>query len=371
MLASLPSALTTKVTTLTAVSAALLLGLTACSGGSTPGSGTSSPATATATSGSDAPATQDSDNKVVLYSGRDENLVQPILDDFTAETGIEVEVRYDKTAAMAAQLIEEGDASPADVFLAQDAGALGAVAKEGVLIPLDQDQLDPVDAAFRDNDGRWVGLTGRVRVLAYNEDAVSDADLPATVDELTEEQWKGRVGIAPTNASFQTFVTALRLVRGDEAAKTWLTEMAANDPQIREKNGEIMRDVNAGTLDAGLINHYYLYELAAEQGVPAEELAGKLHFFPDGDLGSLVNVSGIGLVGEQPDGDGAALIEYLLSAQAQTTFAEQTYEYPLVDGVDAPEGLPTLDELDTPDVNLNDLDDLQTTVTMIQESGLL
>ena len=139
-----------------------------------------------------------------------------MLDQFTQETGIEVEVRYDKTAAMAAQLIEEGDSSPADVFLAQDAGALGATAKEGVLTEMDEETLETVPEQYRDDEGRWVGLTGRVRVLAYNEDTVTQADLPVTVAELTEDEWKGRVGVAPTNASFQTFVTALRTVEGED-----------------------------------------------------------------------------------------------------------------------------------------------------------
>ena len=313
---------------LSAVSATLLLALTACAGG-TGGSGSDSASGAASGSASAA----ESDKKVTLYSGRSEDLVQPILDEFTDETGIEVEVRYDKTPAMAAQLIEEGEGSPADVFLSQDAGALGAVAKEGLFTPLAQETLDRVPETYRDDEGDWVGLTGRVRVLAYNEEKVPEADLPTSVDELTDPKWKGRVGVAPTNASFQTFVTALRLQKGEDEARTWLEDFAANDPQRREKNGEILADVDAGTLDTGLVNHYYLFELAREKGVAPEELGASLHFFPDGDLGSLVNVSGMRLVGEQADGDAAALVEYLLSEDGQSYFAEETGEYPLVEGV--------------------------------------
>ena len=351
---------------LSAVSATLLLALTACAGG-TGGSGSDSASGAASGSASAA----ESDKKVTLYSGRSEDLVQPILDEFTDETGIEVEVRYDKTPAMAAQLIEEGEGSPADVFLSQDAGALGAVAKEGLFTPLAQETLDRVPETYRDDEGDWVGLTGRVRVLAYNEEKVPEADLPTSVDELTDPKWKGRVGVAPTNASFQTFVTALRLQKGEDEARTWLEDFAANDPQRREKNGEILADVDAGTIDVGLINHYYLYEMAKEKGVAPEDMKASLHFFEDGDLGSLVNVSGIGLVGEQEDADAQKLVDYLLSEKGQQYFVEETFEYPMVDGVEPPAGLPALEDLEAPDVDLNDLDDLQSSVQLIQESGLL
>ncbi|CAM3586267.1 iron ABC transporter substrate-binding protein [Micrococcus flavus] len=355
---------------LTGTAAALLLGLTACADGGTPAA-SSAPAAGSASSAAPQVGDDASDGKVTLYSGRDENLVQPVLDQFSEETGIEVEVRYDKTAAMAAQLIEEGDSSPADVFLAQDAGALGATAKEGVLTEMDEKTLEAIPEQYRDDEGRWVGLTGRVRVLAYNEDAVAQEDLPDSVSELTEDEWKGRVGIAPTNASFQTFVTALNVVEGEDAAREWLTGMAENNPQIREKNGEILSDVDAGTIDVGLINHYYLYEMAKEKGVAPEDMTASLHFFEDGDLGSLVNVSGIGLVGEQEDADAQQLVDYLLSEKGQQYFVEETFEYPMIEGVEPPAGLPALEDLEAPDVDLNDLDDLQSSVQLIQESGLL
>lgn len=313
----------------------------------------------------------DGDGVVTLYSGRNEELVQPVLDQFTDATGIEVQVRYADTASMAAQLLEEGDNSPAEVFLAQDAGALGAVAQGGLLQGLPETTLDLVPELYRSDDGSWVGLTGRSRVLAYNKDAVSQDELPAHVAELTTPEWDGRVGIAPTNASFQAFVTAMRVLEGDDTAEQWLSDLAANGPQIREKNGVIVADIDAGAIDVGLVNHYYLYELAAERGVEPEDLDVALHFFEDGDTGGLVNISGIGLVGEQADSDGQALVDYLLSEAGQTYFVEQTYEYPMVEGIDAPAGLPALDELDAPDIDLNDLDDLQSTIEMITRVGLL
>lgn len=323
------------------------------------------------TDAADDQAGEDGDGVVTLYSGRNEDLVQPVLDQFTEASGIEVEVRYADTAAMAAQLLEEGENSPAEVFLAQDAGALGAVANGGLLQPLPQQTLDLVPELYRSADEDWVGLTGRSRVLAYNKDAVAQDELPSSVGELTGPQWQGRVGVAPTNASFQAFVTAMRVLEGDDAAEQWLADLAANDPQVRERNGVIVADVDSGAIDVGLVNHYYIYELAQEQGVDAEELNVALHFFEDGDTGALVNISGIGLVGEQADGDAQALIDFLLSQEGQTYFVEQTNEYPMIEGLDGPAGLPALDDLEAPDIDLNDLDDLQRTIEMITEAGLL
>jgi iron(III) transport system substrate-binding protein len=307
---------------------------------------------------------------LTVYSGRGEDLVQPLIDAFEESSGIEVEVRYGGTAEMAAQLIEEGDNTPAQVFLAQDAGALGAVAAEGVLAELPQETLELVSETYRSSDGSWVGVTGRSRVLAYNKEQVSEEELPASVFELTEPEWSGRVGIAPTNGSFQAFVTAMRVQHGDDVAAQWLEGIAANDPQIREGNGPVVADVDAGVIDVGLVNHYYVYELAQEDGVSPEDLAVRLHFFPDGDTGALVNISGVGLLADQPDGEGQEFVDYLLDPQGQEYFRDETHEYPMVEGVDPDQGLPPLGELDVPDIDLNDLDDLQATVQMISEAGL-
>lgn len=313
----------------------------------------------------------DGDATVTVYSGRNETLVKPVLDAFTAATGISTEVRYGDTAQLAAQLIEEGARTKAHVFLAQDAGGLGAVAGSGLLTELPAATLESVPAAYRDAEGRWVGVTGRSRVLVYNSAKVAEADLPDSVFDLTAPEWKGRVGIAPTNASFQSFVTALRVVHGEDKAKEFLTGLVANEPQIREKNGQIVADVEAGTIDVGLVNHYYVYELAAEKDVPVTELTTRQHFFTDGDIGALVNVSGVGLLANQPDSDGQALVDYLLSTEGQTYFAQTTSEYPLVAGVAAPASLPPLDALGAPNVDLNDLDDLAATIALIKEVGLL
>ncbi|WP_345571150.1 MULTISPECIES: iron ABC transporter substrate-binding protein [Streptomyces] len=319
-----------------------------------------------------AEAAAGSDEKITVYSGRSESLVTPVLEDFEEASGIAVEVRYGDTAQMAAQLQEEGNRSPADVFLAQDAGALGSVAAQGLFAKLPDEVLDKVPAAYRDEGGEWVGVSGRVRTMVYNVDQVPEADLPESVFELTEPEWKGKVGIAPTNGSFQAFITAMRVEDGDEKTEDFLAGLKANDAQIREGNAPIVADVNAGRLAAGLVNHYYVYELAKEKGTTVDALKAKNHFFPNGDIGSLVNVSGVGVLDRADDDpDVRAFVDYLLGTEAQTYFAEQTYEYPLVEGVDTAPGLPSLSSLNAPDIDLNDLDDLATTVEMIKDSGLV
>ncbi|BCL12584.1 iron ABC transporter substrate-binding protein [Micromonospora sagamiensis] len=311
------------------------------------------------------------DKRLTIYSGRSETLVKPVLEKFEKSSGIDVDVRYGTTAQMAAQLLEEGDRSPADVFFAQDAGALGAVTKAGQFATLPQEVLDRVPAAYRAAGGQWVGVSGRSRVLAYNADQVPQDQLPTSVFELTDPRWKGKIGVAPTNGSFQAFVTALRVQHGDAKAKEFLTGLKANEPQIRENNVQIVADIDAGKLAAGLVNHYYVFELAKERGGTPKTLKAQLHFFPNGDTGGLVNAAGIGLLKRAgSDPDARALVDYLLGTEAQTHFATQTFEYPLAAGVPAAPGLPELTTLEAPKIDLNDLDTLDATVTMIKETGL-
>lgn len=329
--------------------------------------------------GSAACATDDSssggkaaDKKITVYSGRSEKLVQPLLDKFTQRSGIKVETRYASTAQLAAQLTEEGDKSPADAFFAQDAGALGAVGKRNMFAPLPAETAEKVPANYRAKDGQWIGITARSRVLAYNTELVPATQLPKSVFELTDPRWKGKVGVAPTNASFEAFVTAMRVQHGDARTREFLTKLAANDPQIRDNNVKIVEDVDAGRVAVGLVNHYYLGELAAERGVKPEALKAKLHFFPGGDTGALVNVAGIGMLKRAAqDPDVTAFIDYLLSPEAQTYFAEQTFEYPVVAGVPAPAGVPPLSQLTVPPVDLNDIGGLDAAIALIKESGLL
>ncbi|MEL0248691.1 MAG: extracellular solute-binding protein, partial [Actinomycetota bacterium] len=206
---------------------------------------------------------------VVVYSGRSEELIEPLFEKFTEETGVPVEVRYGDTAEMAAQIIEEGDASPADVYYGQDAGALGALDGAGMCAPLADSIANSVPATYRSAGGTWTGVTGRARVIAYDSTQLSADEVPTSVFDLTDEQWRGQVAIAPTNGSFQAFVTAMRVAAGEDATREWLQGLVDNDVQLYEKNGLIRDAVDAGEVQLGLINHYYWFEKAAEVGEDA------------------------------------------------------------------------------------------------------
>lgn len=309
----------------------------------------------------------DSTGSITIYSGREEELVGAIFEQFTRATGVETEVRYGDSAALAAQILEEGDASPADVFFAQDAGALGAVADAGLLTGLPNALLQDVPAAFRSADGSWVGITGRVRTVVYNTEALAERDLPGSILDFTARRWNGTLGWAPTNASFQAFVTALRLTEGERAARTWLRGIKANRARDYPKNTPIVEAVAAGDLQAGFVNHYYLLRLLAEDpGAPAAN-----HFLP-GDIGGLVNVAGAGVLASSDDpGAAETFISFLLSDDTQRTFVRDTFEYPLVDGVEADARLPELAELDPPAIDLSRLADLQATLDLLAEEGLV
>ncbi len=306
---------------------------------------------------------------VVVYSGRSEELIQPLFEKFTEETGVPVEVRYGDTAEMAAQIIEEGDASPADVYYGQDAGALGALDGAGMCAPLADSIANSVPATYRSADGTWTGVTGRARVIAFDSTQLSADQVPRSVFDLTDEQWRGQVAIAPTNGSFQAFVTAMRVAAGEDATREWLLGLVDNDVQLYEKNGLIRDAVDAGEVQLGLINHYYWYEKAAEVGEDAMNV--QLAFAEPGDPGALVNVSGACIVRPTDNADGAsALMEWLLSESAQQWFVETTFEYPLVAGVEGPDGVPPLSQVQGPDIPLAELEDLPGTLLMLQDVGL-
>jgi iron(III) transport system substrate-binding protein len=307
---------------------------------------------------------------ITVYSGRSEELVAPIIEDFTAATGIDVELRAGDSGEMAALLLTEGDASPADVFFSQDAGALGAVEDAGLFAPLPDATLDLVDPAYRSTQGNWIATSGRMRVLVYNPDLVADADLPATIDDLLDAAWKGKIGFAPTNASWQSFVTALRVLRGDDGARTWLEGFAANEPVAYEKNGVVRDAVNSGEVSVGLVNHYYLYEKILAEG--ADAVVAKNHYFKNQDPGSLVNVAGVGILASSDNAAAArALVDFLLSAEGQTYFAEKTFEYPVASGVAPFADLPTIEEVNPPAIDLADLKSIEATQELLSSVGLL
>lgn len=306
---------------------------------------------------------------LVIYSGRNEALIGPVITMAEDSAGFSMEVRYGQTAELAITLLEEGDRTPASLYIAQDAGALGQLANEGRLAALPEEILDRVDPRFRSSDGVWIGVSGRSRVLTYNSDMLTEADMPASVLDLVDQAWAGQVGWAPENGSFQSQVTAMRQVLGEDETRAWLEAMIANDPVVFEGNGPIVRAVAAGEISVGLVNHYYKWEIQKEEGT---ELPVENHYFPGGDIGSLVNVAGVAILKDSPDQDAAlAMVDYLTRSEAQTYFAETTFEYPLIDGVAPAADLPPLADIQSPDIDLSDLADLEGTIALLTEVGAL
>ena len=349
------------------LSFALLVG--ACSSGesSSGGTGSLAPGDTLAPGDSLAPVVP-TEGEVTVYSGRSEELVGPLLERFTDATGITVALRGGDSGELAAQLLTEGDASPADVFFSQDAGALGAVGNAGLFAPLPDDLVSVVPQELRSSKNLWVGTSGRVRVFVVNPDLAPEP--PTTIDELLDPQWKGRIGFAPTNASWQSFVTGLRVLRGDDAAREWLDGFAAQEPVPYERNAAVRDAVNDGDVAIGLANHYYLYEKISAEG--ADAVIAVNQFLAPGDPGGLVNVAGVGVLASSDNQDMALqLVEFLLSEESQRYFADETYAYPVRTGVAGNAAIPAFDTLSPPAIDLSDLDSLAETQEMLSDAGLL
>ena len=308
-----------------------------------------------------------SQEPLIIYSGRSESLVDAIIQQFSQATGVEVEVKYAGTSQLAATLLEEGDNSPADIFFAQDPGGLGAV--EGMLGTLPDRVLSRVPDWARSPQGKWVGLSGRARTVVYNPERVSENELPDDVWGFVEPQWKDRIGWAPTNASFQTMVTAMRALWGEEKATQWLEGVQANNPIIYSKNTPQVAAVAAGEIDVGLVNHYYLFRFLAEEG---EDFPARNYHPRAGGPGATVMVAGAGILNSSDNRPAAErFLEFMLSRVGQQYFVGQTFEYPLVEGVNVPHVLVPLGEINHPSIPLKDLADLEGTQRLLRDSGVL
>lgn len=307
------------------------------------------------------------DQLVTVYSGRTKDLIGPLLDRFAQEADVDIEVRYADTAELALLIDTEGDQSPADVFISQSPGAVAFLDSKERLRPLPAAILDDVPAEDHATDGAWIGLSGRVRTLVYNTDKVQEADLPPSVFDLTDPRFAGRIGVAPSNGSFQDFVTAMRVEVGEDRTREWLEGIAANAPRVYPNNVSILEGVGRGEVDTGLINHYYDFRAKAED----PDLPTALHFFEEGDLGGLLLVSAASVLDTTDQGDAAErLVSFLLSPESQRYFAEETQEYPLVAGVEPAAGLPPLDTVASSRIEFGSLDQLSGTVELIRDSGL-
>lgn len=317
------------------------------------------------------PAALADDDTIVLYCGRSKVLVDPLVRRFTEDTGIKVNVKYGKTTPMALALVEEGDRSPADVFWAQEAGTLGFLAQKGVFAPMPDSVLALLPPKYANRDGRWVGVSGRLRVIAYSPERVTTQELPQSVFDLTDPKYKNRVGWAPPNSSFKAFVTAMRKTYGEQKTRRWLLDMKANGAKPFPKNTAIVQGIANGEVDFGLPNHYYLLRFkAADRSYPVEQT-----HFGKGDLGNMNNLAGVGIVRTSKKQDAAArFVAYLLSPQAQQYFYGETFEIPVSRDVivSGSKGF-DLDAVreNLPEVDLDELSDLDATLDLLREVGLL
>ncbi|HUG85887.1 MAG TPA: extracellular solute-binding protein [Euzebya sp.] len=305
---------------------------------------------------------------VTIYSGRTSNLMAPLLEQFVDQSGIDVDVRYGDSAELAVLIEQEGERTPADVFLSQSPGATGFLAGEGRLAPLDQAVLDLVDERFRNAQGLWVGASGRQRVLVYNSELIEEDALPTSVFDVTDEPYAGRVAVAPSNGSFQDFVTAMTITEGEDVTRGWLEALVATDAPTYANNNAIVEAVGRGEVPMGLVNHYYNHRFIDED----PSLPSRNHLFDGDDIGALLIASSVSIIeGSDVTEEARQLVEFLLSEDAQRYFAEETFEYPLAQGVQPAGDIPPLDTIDVPAFDIDSLGGgLERTLELIRESGL-
>jgi len=308
-----------------------------------------------------------SEETLVVYSGRSETLVAPIIKQFSDLTGIKTEVKYGDTAALASTLLEEGAKSPADVFFAQDPGGLGAARPLLATLPSSIKGRVPEWASAL--DGTWVGISGRARVVVYNNRVLTEADLPDSIAGFTDPAWKGKIGWAPTNGSFLSMVTAMRQVWGEDATEQWVRGIQANGPRSYSGNTAVVQAVGSGEVQVGFVNHYYLHRFLAEQG---ESFPARNYYTRSADPGSVLLIAGVGILKSSKNKANAEkFVEFLIGTVAQQYFASQTFEHPLVGGVVRAPGIPELSNIKRPEIDVSQLSDLSGTQALLRRVGAI
>ena len=304
---------------------------------------------------------------LIIYSGRSEKLVGPLIEQFADASGINVQVKYGKTAAIAATLLEEGQNSPADLFFAQDPGGLSVVSD--LLTTISEDTLVLVPDWAKSSKNTWIGISGRARAVVYNPANIDESDLPDSLWGFIDHKWKGRIGWAPTNSSFQTMITGMRSLWGEDKTREWLNGIQANEPLVYPKNTPQVAAAAAGEIDVGLVNHYYLFRFLAEEG---EDFSARNYHLRKTGPGSLIMVAGAGILDSSENKENAdKFLKFMLSKVGQQYFTGQTFEYPLIEGVKTPHVLVPLREIRKPDLGPTDLEDMAGTQIMLQEIGIL
>ena len=308
------------------------------------------------------------EDKLVIYNAQHEELIDEVVEAFTDETGIEVEMRNGSDLELANQLVEEGDASNADVFLTENSPAMSLVQSEGLFTTLDDGSLSNIPDQYRPDNNSWTGFAARSTVLVYNSDALQPAELPASLMDLADPEWAGRISFSPTGADFQAIVAAVLALEGEDATAEWLDGLKANGT-VYDGNNVVLEAVNSGEIDAGVIYHYYWYRDQEEAGDNSDN--SELHFFGNQDPGAFLSISGAGVLknGEHTD-DAQEFVEFLTGPEGQE-IVSQSYalEYPLNPEVDI-RSIPPLAELQVPDLDISELDS-EKVFSLMQDADLL
>jgi iron(III) transport system substrate-binding protein len=315
-------------------------------------------------------SSSNSSGSLTLYSSQHEPMTEALIQGFEEHSGAEVQVRYGEDEGLASQIEQEGDASPADVILAENTPPLELLAGKGLLAEVDSSTLGEVPARYSSPTGRWVGVAARETVMVYNPDLVAAGELPASILDLAKPEWSGKLAIAPSEPDFVPIVSAIEKLDGEAAAKSWLEGFADNAKHYNDNEG-IIAAVDGGQVAAGIVNHYYWYEALAEEGRDA--VTSKLHYFGNEDPGALVNVSGAGALASSGDPALAQeFLAYVVSEEGQSAMTGSgDWEYPMNSAVAPPPGLKPFDSLEPPEVGPADLGDGSGPVELMQQVGLL
>ncbi|HTJ94073.1 MAG TPA: iron ABC transporter substrate-binding protein [Pararobbsia sp.] len=308
---------------------------------------------------------------LTLYSAQHEQLTELLAKDFEKATGISVRVRDGEGPALAAQLVAEGTATPADVYFTENSPELMLLEEKGLLAPVSADSLKTVPARYDSPTGAWLGVVARENVLAYNTAKLQPSQLPASILDLAQPQWKGKVGIAPSDADFLPLVSAMFAAKGHDATVAWLKGLKTN-AQIFDDDEGVVAAVNRGAVATGIINNYYWARLHVGLGDAATKSA--IYHFPGGDVGALVVVSGAAVLKASKNADAAQqFLAYLVSERGQKLMAEShiDFEYPLRAGVTADPILKPFDQLSPPPIDVQKLGDDSQAAKLLREAGLL
>lgn len=349
--------------------AAAVLVAACSSSGSSPGTASGQPAATV--SGSSSGGQSLAGQAITLYNGQHEQTTDALVQAFEKQTGVTVKVRSDDEDVLAQQIEQEGSRSPADVFFTENTPPLASLDEKGLLAPIDSAALAPVPAKYSASDKDWAGISVRVSVMVYNTNDLKPAQLPKSVLDLADPQWKGKLGIAPGETDFAPIVTSVAQDKGDAAAVTWLEGLKTNAGAHTEPDNEtLVSDVNKGIVEIGVINHYYWYRLRDEVG--RSGIHSALAEFAPGDDGYLLDVSGAGVLkSSQHKAAAEAFVQFMTSAAGQRILTKSdSWEYPISDGVTNP-ALPALSSFHPRSFSLTQIGDGSKAVSLLQQAGLL